>query len=96
MDNATLGMLFQLFLAVMLGVIASSKGLRPLYWVLSGGIIGIIVLFCQPSAKEEDIDEPTRAQRVRKGNRIGAYMSLFMLIGITAILLLNFEIIHVR
>ena len=58
-----MGPIIGIIVAVVMALIANSKGFSWWLWVLAGGVPGIIILLCLPAASTEDIDEETRIRR---------------------------------
>lgn len=72
-------------------VIAISKGFKyPLRWLLSFGIIGLIIVAILPSAHTTGISDDEAAVRIAKGDKIGGILcglcvGLCVLVGLIAL-----------
>ncbi len=73
-------LLINLALLVVTAGIASQKGFNPLLWILAGGIPGLLIVLCTPSAKEAGIDLSTAIARRKRGNIVGAVASVLVVI----------------
>ncbi|HRH37503.1 MAG TPA: hypothetical protein PK760_04115 [Flavobacteriales bacterium] len=83
------GLLIQLAIAFAMALIAFNKGFKPWHWFLACGLIGLIALLLQPSAKAGDIDLEMRVERRRKGNKLGAVLSLATIAMMVIVVILN-------
>jgi hypothetical protein len=84
---------------IIVGFVAKSKGYYPSFWILAAGSIGAIVLLALPSATGRDIDETTRRQRKRTGNRVGAILSVMciaLMAGVVAVFIVISKADHRR
>ncbi len=79
--------LFLVFGIIMM-IIASSKGFDPLRWLLAAGLLGLIIIFFLPSAKETGIDDAEKQKRIRRANSIGGIISVFAIILIIIFLIM--------
>ena len=68
-------------IAILMAFLAGKKGFNPWLWLLGGGLLGLIILLCLPSASKAGIDEPTRLRRTKTGNTVG---TVFTVIGVIA------------
>ena len=61
--------------AVVMSLIASSKGFSWWLWALAAGIPGLIILLCLPSASANGISAALREKRRKVGNTVGGVIS---------------------
>lgn len=54
--------------------LASRKGFENARWILTFGLIGLIVLLCLPSAHQRGISYDEVRSRAHKANKIGAIL----------------------
>jgi hypothetical protein len=55
-------------------IIAGSKGLKPMRWLIAFGLIGLITVLVLSSANAQGITDEERARRAARGDTIGAWM----------------------
>jgi uncharacterized membrane protein len=84
-----MGLIIGIVVAIIMGVIAYRKGFNPVFWILAGGIIGLVVVLLMPSANAEGIDETERATRRRRGNITGGVLSAIIIVVIIIFILMN-------
>jgi accessory gene regulator protein AgrB len=73
-------LLLLVLIALAMVFIARQKGFNPLYWVIAGSVIGLIVLLFLPAATQHGISDEEREKRVKTGNMIGIFLSSIILI----------------
>ena len=56
-------------------IIASTKGFKPLRWLIALGLFGLIAVIAMSSAKTEGITQEEAQLRANKANNVGATMA---------------------
>ena len=81
-----MGIFTGIAMCVGLAMWASRKGFNPALWFLGGGLLGIIVLACMPSATKPGITGEQAHSRTVAGNIAGGVLS--GLVAVVLVLLL--------
>lgn len=68
-------LLLGLLLGLVTGALAARKGYSFFHWMLSMGLIGLVVLAFQPYANKPDRSPEENAALVKRGNGTGLVMS---------------------
>jgi hypothetical protein len=89
-----MGLIIGIVVTIIMAVIAYKKGFNPLFWILSGGVIGLVVVLCLPSANAVGIDDMEKEKRRKRGNTVGAVLSVIAIIIIVIGLLFALRIIR--
>ena len=84
-----MGLIIGIVVAIIMAIIAYKKGFNPLFWILAGGLIGLIVVCLMPSANAPEIDEKERDARRRRGNITGGVLSAIIVVVILIFIVIN-------
>jgi chromate transport protein ChrA len=84
-----MGLIIGIVVAVIMAIIAYKKGFNPVFWILAGGLIGLIVVSVMPSANAAGIEEAERDARRRRGNITGGVLSAIVVVVILIVIVIN-------
>lgn len=70
-------------------IIAMRKGFKPLRWILSFGIIGLVTVLFMPSARVDGITLEDAQRRAARANKVGAVMFGVSIILVAAIFFID-------
>jgi len=65
---------------VVILIVAKFKGFNPWAWLLTGGILGLIIILFLPSGKDSTVDPVTRIKRAESGTKVGLWTSFCIVI----------------
>lgn len=89
-----MSLIIGIVIIVIMAFIAYKKGFNPVFWILSGGVIGLVVVLCLPSANAAGIDDMEKEKRRKRGNTVGAVLSVIGIIIMIVVLLFALRIIR--
>jgi len=89
-----MGLIIGIAFTIAMAIVAYKKGFNWLLWILPGGVIGLIVVALMPSANADGIDDAEKEKRRKRGNTVGAVLSVIALVLIIFFVLVAARIIR--
>jgi len=80
-----------LFFGIVAALAARNKGYKWYHWILSLGLIGMIVIFLMPDAKRPGLSEEERIKILKRGELTGGILSLVSILLVLGLIFISYK-----